>query len=616
MFIIKQRRTIMNQQIINIPSGTNYLSDVMDDLPHNAYINKGVTGCGGTTLALTNDKPYIVAAHSKTMVLNKTSQLQNVLGVTGDTKDQEIKDYLLRGVVKKIIVTYDSLPRLMEFINPQDFHLLVDEVQVLIRYAGVFKIKVCNELLKRTINFKTVSYLTATPTPIQYLPDSIKDLDYVEYQWEDAVKPIVHHKYVGNQISTKVLSYILDKYFNTDDDIFVFFNTVNGVATTINKLLKSEPSITVNDINIFFAESNDNTKVFTKHLGSKFSYSVPLKGNEKRINFVSSLGFEGIDFYNKSVSILVVSDSKYRSMRYDVSIDIPQIIGRFRNVPCTPIDFIWSVYTDEAKMTEEEFIAKFRNDEREVKEMVDFTGHNTVAAKSAIAYIEKTNTAHMYNDGNTVFVNEYAYSSLMSSFSAMHCDYYVLNKNKEIKIEEIEMIQKASDIFSLDDTFEIAELSPKHAKNLDRVYSFTKLAKEYCQYHAALEEDLDIDNIKMYRDKINELLTYSDQLKKYDGVLKPSNITSAAYSMKKLDDLYDEIVMIKSMVSNPLKLELKKTYPLYYIKELTEKLYADTGISKKYKLPDLINWYEFSNSNLKINGEIVRSIKITGIKDI
>ena len=66
----------------------------------------------------------------------------------------------------------------------------------------------------------------------------MQELDYVEYKWEDAVKPSIRHKYVGNLITTKVVAYILDKYFNTNTDIFIFFNSLHGVIKPQKKAIK------------------------------------------------------------------------------------------------------------------------------------------------------------------------------------------------------------------------------------------------------------------------------------------------------------------------------------------------------------------------------------------
>ena len=85
----------MNKKIITVPSGTKYLSEIISDLPHNAYINKGLTGIGGTTIALTNDEYYVVAVHTLALVENKMQQHNHVLGVLGRPLIMKYRNMLL-----------------------------------------------------------------------------------------------------------------------------------------------------------------------------------------------------------------------------------------------------------------------------------------------------------------------------------------------------------------------------------------------------------------------------------------------------------------------------------------------------------------------------------------
>lgn len=460
--------------------------------------------------------------------------------------------------------------------------------------------------------------MTATPTPIKYLPESIQELDYVEYKWEDAVKPIVRHKYVGNLFNTKVVTYILDKYTNTNTDIFVFYNSINGVVTAIKKLLKADNTISIDNINIFFAENKKNTDTFSKNLGKSFKYASTSNNCMKRINFVSSMGFEGIDFYNNSVSILVASDSRYKSMRYDISIDIPQIVGRFRNAPTTPIDFIWSSYTDEAKMTEEEFLTYINERTASMKEAIDIVNDtkNVDLAKGLKLNIVTNELPYGYIDDtdNSIRLNEYAFCSLMSSYSAMHCDYFVLNRG-DIDINDVGIIKRANDIFSLEhDTLVLPELNLTHQKNLDKVFSFTKLAKQYCQLMSELENCTDIVLRKELIENISNIINCSENLQKYHGVLNHTNITSSAYNMKKLDEMYNNKIIINKIKNNPLNLELGKIYTHSNIKKLLSILYNEHSIDKILKTTDIKQWYDYSPSTSLIDNIKVNSIKITNIK--
>ena len=56
--------------------GKRYLSDVLKangltDLPDNVMLNKVTTGCGMTSIALSNDTPYVVCVPKRNLVKNK-----------------------------------------------------------------------------------------------------------------------------------------------------------------------------------------------------------------------------------------------------------------------------------------------------------------------------------------------------------------------------------------------------------------------------------------------------------------------------------------------------------------------------------------------------------------
>ena len=69
----------------------------MEELPINCLFNKGVTGCGGTELALRNDKNTIIAMPFVPLVINKVEKEEhrdNVLGVYSGISDEEIEEYI------------------------------------------------------------------------------------------------------------------------------------------------------------------------------------------------------------------------------------------------------------------------------------------------------------------------------------------------------------------------------------------------------------------------------------------------------------------------------------------------------------------------------------------
>ena len=66
---------------INIPSNIRYLQEYLTDLPHNCIFDKGKTGAGGTSVALLNDEPYVIAVPFLSLIENKTAQHRSVLAI-------------------------------------------------------------------------------------------------------------------------------------------------------------------------------------------------------------------------------------------------------------------------------------------------------------------------------------------------------------------------------------------------------------------------------------------------------------------------------------------------------------------------------------------------------
>lgn len=109
-------------QKILIPQNINYLSeDKLIDfkLPNNCIFDKGKVGCGGTSVAIESDLPYIIAVPYVDLIRNKIQQYPNnryngeVYGFYGKNNlKKDLIAYLKRVKVPKIVVTYDSLKKL------------------------------------------------------------------------------------------------------------------------------------------------------------------------------------------------------------------------------------------------------------------------------------------------------------------------------------------------------------------------------------------------------------------------------------------------------------------------------------------------------------------------
>ena len=132
---------------LQIESSDGFLH--LRDLPHNCIFNKVVTGCGGTTVVLSNSEDYVIAVPTTELIINKTGRTDAglslfksdgrelpIFGLFGKFNSQvasDLKSYLESEGTKKIMCTYDKVPRLLDFINPKDYRILIDEYHSLLK---------------------------------------------------------------------------------------------------------------------------------------------------------------------------------------------------------------------------------------------------------------------------------------------------------------------------------------------------------------------------------------------------------------------------------------------------------------------------------------------------
>ena len=97
----------------------------------------------------------------------------------GGVRDEDIEIYLENTPVPKFLVTYDSLARLTNIINPQDFKLLVDEYHILFT-AYSYRSEAAHSVLNNYTKYREYCFMTATPLEPEFILDELKDLDVVE----------------------------------------------------------------------------------------------------------------------------------------------------------------------------------------------------------------------------------------------------------------------------------------------------------------------------------------------------------------------------------------------------------------------------------------------------
>lgn len=324
---------------------------IMDDFPENCIFNKVKTGCGATTIALTNNQNYIIVVPTTDLVINKcypskdeagndlvwkkseivpgvspvNPQLFGLYGKLTTVTKTKLKKFLNKEGVKKIICTYDKTEALISLINPQEFKLLTDEYHDLFKQY-LFRHKAINGVLDHYNKFKSYCFLSATPISEFVKPNIFKDMIEYVANWKSIDKISIYPYKSGKayEIAAKIIKQYQDiGYFVLDgvksEEAYFFVNSVREIKKILDKT-----TLTNDDCRIICA---DDEKNHYKLEDFEISNSA---SKPKRFTFVTCKAFEGVDFHSDTALCFIVSNGYNEHTLISVDMDIPQIAGRIR----------------------------------------------------------------------------------------------------------------------------------------------------------------------------------------------------------------------------------------------------------------------------------------------
>lgn len=566
---------------IKVPTNVNYLTDwVGFELPE-GILNKGVTGCGATSVAIKDEHKTIICSPRINLIKNKVGQHEGLLGVFGDVKNDEIMAYLEKSDKPKIMVTYDSMPRLSKLLDDKyDWRVVVDEYQYLLIDSG-FRSDKAIALLDVLNEFDYVTYLSATPIADKYIQqmEQFKEVPYTELIWGDRVERID----VERKVSAKPINNAIEIVRNYQNGNFpqkggalskecvIFLNSVTNIANIIH-----QTKIPPEDVNIIVANTEEN-KTIIKENGKEYGIgTIPLEGEpHKMFTFCTSTAFAGCDFYSTCASTFVISDNKKVHTSIDIATELVQIAGRQR-LACNPfrktIVFIYNVdigegnpdvYKEaiERKLRKSEGIAEWKNSAPE-----DFK-KDVIKETSEMQNIKKYSESYVrYDEKSDRFtVNRWAYLNELFAYDVQHENYQnsiIVKKQLEESGFDIKEEERQSDY-------------KEQLKCILTKEGFADRMKRYCELRQLKET-----NPYYLADEIMER-QYED-LRLYYDRLGYGRIKALGFKEK---DLKNELE--RSYRANDIKQKFREVFAVGErmstedIKRIMTEIYAKYGISKK-----------------------------------
>ena len=613
----------MKKEVIKIPANIKYLTERDKfieefgkpfELP-NGILNKEIPGCGATTVALTDEHKTIICSPRNELLKNKHEQYPDTLLVIGGVDTIEIEAYLQTAELPKILVSYDSVYKLIGCIKyKSDWRVVVDEFQCLLADSS-FKSEIELHFLDNSRSFPYVTFLSATPILDKYLEqiDHFKDMNYYQLDWEEKDIVRVYRERTKNPINAalEIVRYYQNGnypsvYVNGEriysKECVIFLNSVNNIVNIIK-----QTELNPEEVNIIVGNSDDNDRQIAR-IGEGFKRGrIPLKGEtHKKFTFCTSTAYAGCDFYSTNAATFVISDCNRPNTAVDIATELVQIAGRQR-LACNPFrQFLTFVYNVNAEEVEQETFNEHLC--RKVNVTLDEIRDNNNAGEALRAKrikdfrripdnVKYQDSYTMYDEQKGEFVfNRLAYVNEQYCF-----DVQKFNYQNGVIVKKL--LQDSSFDVSENQTYAVYQEQLKH---LIKKEPFVDRMQAYCEYRA--KQGL-IVNLAM-----STLESKYPELRYYYEALGADRIKALNYKEKKL---LNEIHIMKT--KNKIRHELHGIIHIgdriltADIQQTLRVVYDRLGVDKSPKAADLNEFFEIHpvkipTANGRKNGFEIRGI--------
>lgn len=564
---------------IQIPSGTHYLGEVLSELPKNCIFWKGKVGAGGTEISLRNEKNYIVAVPFTAMIDNKVNQHEGrILGIYGTIDIKEVTKYLENSKVKKIMVTYDSLPKLIKLVNPEDYCLLVDEYHLLFTQYS-FRRNAVRGVLENYTKFPEYCFMTATLLDPEFVLDELKHLPLVTAEWENVREVTVNSFKCKNGIIKSVADLII-RFLNEEieGNAYIFVNSVEFI-----KELVSLCNLDETNTRAIWSKSNKTEVGLSRSTASD---------EPKKINLLTSCVFEGCDIYDEEGKIFIVSDSKKSHTLVDISTSFQQIAGRIRNTKYwNQITHLYTTTRYDVDISYEEFKELSENGIEKAHRMVSQYNGLDEEARRGIKevaneyYVDKVDD-HFIFDPNLVRID-------LFNFKVTKCLYKLrINVQEEYLQYGFKVIpyeyNVANEVRNLDD---IGDSFEETAKAIEPIYNSTEIA--------------DIQLVKGALAKYSFLLEAIEKLG-FSGIEKEKyNLTNIKRKLIAVGNDRDR-EKIRKLLKSYYEVEVGVFISAKRVKEILNSIYRELSIKKVSKGSDLQDFYEIQEKSKRVQGAVTQ----------
>ena len=545
---------------------------------------------------------------------------------------ESIKQYYQECTIKqkpcKILVTYDSFRHVRSALESSmsNFYVVVDEFQSVFTDAK-FKSTTEIEFLTQLQGISNLSFVSATPMLDKYLEmlDEFKNLPYYELDWEiedpsrvytpklnthscyKSVLPAaceVVQKYQKGEFETTVIMKDGEVTNVESREAVLYVNSVKNICDIIRRC-----GLKLENTNILCSNTDDNEAKIRKAFGfTKKSFEdkygkdatcigkVPTRDEpNKMFTICTRTVYLGADFYSTNARTFIFSDANVDSLTVDITIDLPQILGRQRleeNPWKNRAELYYKTLNSKKEMTQEDFNAIREQKIKKTENLLLSYKLTTREAKHDLAENYQVVAKTLNYSKDYVAVNTHGGGDLRPVFNNL----VMINDMRSYEIQQTDYKDRFHVFNALGEQVRQSDLIQKILKEFENQQFFNNKMRYLYSLH------MDEDIAKQVLDNI-----YDTSYSKYYWTISSSRAGSLKYQKGNLEEEYQNIINPKdlSQIEEDVRTKIlssflpENRYLKSDIKETLRKIYEDLGYDKTPKASDLEEYFELHPCQIK-----------------
>lgn len=573
------------------------------------------------------------------------NQPSEILEVPYPKLRADIKSYIGDRISKKlpakILVTYDSYRKVREILEEfnifQEFYTIVDEFQSIFTDSR-FKSSTEMEFTENLMSVQKVCFVSATPMMEEYLEmlDYFKDLPYHELDWgtldpgrvikpnikvrslksiNTAIKPIIQSYKDGKFEHKLVYNPSLGRMEDVESkELVVYVNSVTNIIGIIKAC-----GLMPDEVNILCSDTTYNANRISTRLNKKrqgIIYTIgepPVEGEPRKMfTFCTRTVYLGADFYSDNARTVILSDANIDTLAVDITLDLPQIMGRQR-LKENPwkdeaILFVRPLMKYKA-LDEEEFRKEIERKLKETQDLLTSYENTPDGAKmSLVNRLEKVAKVFNYKD-DYVSVNHHSGSQPVPVFNALVAiaekrAFEVQQKDYADRFTVFNRLMEAGNLLSQEQTFNVQAFM--------NIFDGLSSTKEKMKYLCTTDIPLNDKELEqIFRD-------IPDFYRNFYLGLGLTRCKALGYDYSKMQSEYSvkffDLETLRNKIMDIFKVGDKVS--VAQIKDTLRQIYLELGYRKNPKATDLNQWFSTRVGTVKdpSSGKWVKSFELLDLK--